>query len=226
MPIFQIWERTSVQYVWLPAALLGAATAGLGSSPVTVAWRDSTWLFSYRTHHDRKNRQILDYILPRKKEMVKSIIVPLILDFLPSKTTDRSLPVLAQNFRKTQWTEKGKKCLSSPKPAYCCSSSVWTNNRRSQNPGNMQGAAGGEPRPSQGSWVTRTSKWRSGLRAWVWLYWETMHPLHNLTPIKTEIQSRYSLTSKAKQVTERGRTNPGLRPRPLPKNDPLPLPWQ
>lgn len=40
--------------------------------------------------------------------MVKSIIVPLILDFFPLKTKDRSLSVLAQNLRKTQWTEKEK----------------------------------------------------------------------------------------------------------------------
>lgn len=66
-PYFKSGNAPRVQYVWLPAALLGAAIAGLGSGPVTVAWRDSTWLFSCRMCRDRENRQILDYILPRKQ---------------------------------------------------------------------------------------------------------------------------------------------------------------
>lgn len=39
----------------------------------------------------------------------ESKIMSLILDFLPLKAKDRSWFVLAQNFRKTQWTEEGKK---------------------------------------------------------------------------------------------------------------------
>lgn len=72
----------------------------------------------------------------------ESKIMSLILDFLPLKAKDRSWFVLAQNFRKTQWTEEGKKNVyhlkkikqktktttTTKKTAYCCSS-VWTNNR-------------------------------------------------------------------------------------------------
>ena len=41
--------------------------------------------------------------------MVKSIIVSLILDFFPLKTKDRSLSVLAQNFRKKHNGQRKKK---------------------------------------------------------------------------------------------------------------------
>ena len=143
----------------------------------------------------------------------------------PFQNNRQILVCVGAEFQKDTMDRERKKCLSSPKPAYCCSSSVWTNNRGARTRETCKGQQAGSPGPPREARVTRTSKWRSGLSAWVWLYWETMHPLHNLTPIKTEIQSRYSLTSKAKQVTERGHTNPGLRPRTLHKKDPLPLPW-
>lgn len=71
---------------------------------------------------------------------------------LPPFQNNRQILVrVGAEFQKDTMDRERKKCLSSPKPAYCCSSSVWTNNRSSQNLGNMQGASRREPRPSQGS---------------------------------------------------------------------------
>lgn len=148
--------------------------------------------------------------------MVKSIIVPLILDFLPSKTTDRSLSVLAQNFRKTQWTEKGKNVYHLQNLLTVAAAACGRTTEAARTRETCKGQAGGSPGPPREARVRRTSKARSNLSAWVWLYWETMHPLNNLTPIKTEIQSRYSQTSKAKQVTERRAHQPRTAPQTPP----------
>lgn len=147
--------------------------------------------------------------------MVKSIIVPLILNFLPSKTTDRSLSVLAQNFRKTQWTEKGKNVYHLQNLLTVAAAACGRTTEAARTRKTCKGQAGGEPRPSQGS--PSEGNIQGEIRPQrLSLYWETMHPLNNLTPIKTEIQSRYSLTSKAKQVTER-RTH---QPRTVPQTPP------
>lgn len=58
---------------------------------------------------------------------------------------DKSLLMLVQNFRKTQWTGKEKKCLSSKKTADCCSSVVGEQQKQTQKgeAGNMKRLRGG-----------------------------------------------------------------------------------
>lgn len=68
MPIFPIWKRTSGSICMVNAGPAASRNTGLGSSPVMVAWRDSTWLFSCRMCHNHENEEILDYILPRKEK--------------------------------------------------------------------------------------------------------------------------------------------------------------
>lgn len=136
-PYFKFGNAHRVQYVWLTLALLRAETQAWEA----VLWRElGGILLGYFPAECATITRIRKSWITFCQENRNGQIYNRVFDsrLFSFKNKRQILVRVGAEFQKNTMDRERKKCLSSQKPAYCCSS-LWTDNRsRARNEGNTQ----------------------------------------------------------------------------------------